>query len=77
MTELRALSDGIIGLRQVSVGAMPPTTVVAKLTKVSPPKVEFAVPERYAREIKRKWSGLQSRRTAQIILHKYMPESLV
>ena len=54
MTELRAPFDGIIGLRQVSVGAYAsPTTVVAKLTKVSPRKVEFAVPERYAREIKK------------------------
>lgn len=54
MTELRAPFDGIIGLRQVSVGAYAsPTTVVAKLTKVSPLKVEFAVPERYAREIKK------------------------
>ena len=68
MTELRAPFDGIIGLRQVSVGAYAsPTTVVAKLTKVSPLKVEFAVPERYARENKKKGmeSGLQSRRTAQ------------
>lgn len=54
MTELRAPFDGIIGLRQVSVGAYAsPTTIVAKLTKVTPLKVEFAVPERYAREIKR------------------------
>lgn len=54
MTELRAPFDGIIGLRQVSAGAYAsPTTVVAKLTKVSPLKVEFAVPERYAREVKK------------------------
>lgn len=54
MTELRAPFDGIIGLRQVSAGAYAsPTTLVAKLTKVSPLKVEFAVPERYAREIKK------------------------
>ena len=54
MTELRAPFDGIIGLRQVSTGAYAsPTTVVAKLTKVTPLKVEFAVPERYAREIKK------------------------
>lgn len=54
MTELRAPFDGIIGLRQVSVGAYAsPTTIVAKLTKVTPLKVEFAVPERYAREIKK------------------------
>ena len=40
MTELRAPFDGIIGLRQVSTGAYAsPTTVVAKLTKVTPLKV--------------------------------------
>lgn len=34
MTELRAPFDGIIGLRQVSLGAYAsPTTVIAKLTK--------------------------------------------
>lgn len=54
MTELRAPFDGVIGLRQVSAGAYAsPTTVVAKLTKVTPLKVEFSVPERYAREIKK------------------------
>ena len=49
LTELRAPFDGIIGLRQVSVGTYAsPTTIVAKLTKTSPLKVEFAVPEAYA-----------------------------
>lgn len=53
-TELRAPFDGIIGLRQVSVGSYAsPTTIVAKLTKVSPLKIDFSVPERYAREIKK------------------------
>ena len=43
-TELRAPFDGVIGLRQVSVGTYAsPTTIVAKLTKISPLKV-------YARE---------------------------
>lgn len=52
MTELRAPFDGVIGLRQVSTGTFAsPTTIVAKLTKISPIKVEFAVPERYARQI--------------------------
>lgn len=61
MTELRAPFDGIIGLRQVSLGAYAsPTTVIAKLTKITPLKVEFAVPERYAREIK-KGTNLTSR----------------
>lgn len=54
MTELRAPFDGIVGLRQVSIGAYAsPTTVVAKLTKITPLKVEFAVPERYARQVKK------------------------
>ena len=53
-TELRAPFDGIIGLRQVSVGSFAsPTTVVAKLTSVTPIKVEFSVPERYASEVKK------------------------
>ncbi len=48
-TELRAPFSGIVGLRQVSVGAYATTaTTVATLTKVSPLKVEFSVPERYA-----------------------------
>ncbi len=52
-TELRAPFDGIIGLRQVSVGTYAsPNTVVAKLTRISPLKVEFAVSERYARDVK-------------------------
>ncbi len=54
MTELRAPFDGVIGLRQVSVGAYAsPSTVVAKLTRISPIKIEFSVPERYARDIKK------------------------
>lgn len=52
-TELVAPFDGIIGLRQISVGAYAsPSTVVSKLTRISPLKVEFSVPERYARDVK-------------------------
>lgn len=52
-TELRAPFDGIIGLRQVSEGAYAsPTTVVATLTKVSPLKINFSVPEKYAGEMR-------------------------
>lgn len=52
LTELRAPFDGIIGLRQISVGAYAsPSTVVSKLTRVTPLKVEFSVPERYAADI--------------------------
>ena len=54
LTELRAPFDGVIGLRQVSVGAYAtPNTQIAKLTKISPLKIEFAVPERYASDISR------------------------
>ena len=54
MTELRAPFDGVIGLRQVSVGAYAsPTTVIATLTSIKPIKVEFSVAERYANEVKR------------------------
>lgn len=52
-TELRAPFDGIIGLRAVSEGAYTsPSTVIAKLTKISPLKIDFSIPERYASEIK-------------------------
>lgn len=52
LTELHAPFDGIIGLRQVSEGSYAsPTTIIAKLTKVSPIKIEFNIPERYANQI--------------------------
>ena len=52
LTELRAPFDGVIGLRQISVGAYAsPTTVVSKLTLIVPLKVEFAVPEKYVNEV--------------------------
>lgn len=52
LTELRAPFDGVIGLRGVSVGSYAsPSVVVAKLTKISPVKVEFAVPEHYTDDV--------------------------
>ena len=52
LTELKAPFDGVIGLRGVSVGSYAtPSTFVAKLTKVSLIKVEFAVPEHYADDV--------------------------
>ncbi len=52
-TELRAPFSGIIGLRFVSEGTYAsPSVVVAKLTKISPLKVEFSVNESQANEIK-------------------------
>jgi len=52
-TELRAPFDGIIGLRYLSEGAFAtPSTKIAKLIKVSPIKIEFSIPEKYAGEIR-------------------------
>ena len=54
LTELRAPFDGVIGLRQVSVGTYAsPTTIIAKLTKTNPLKVEFSVPESYAGDMRK------------------------
>lgn len=51
-TELRAPFDGIIGLRQVSLGTYASSsTTIAKLTKTNPLKIEFSLPERYAGSI--------------------------
>ena len=52
-TELRAPFDGIIGLRSVSEGAYvtSSSSVIAKLTKISPLKIEFSIPESYAAEV--------------------------
>lgn len=52
-TELRAPFDGMIGLRQVSEGQYAsPTTIISKLTKISPLKLEFSVNEKQIGEIK-------------------------
>lgn len=51
-TFLRAPFDGVIGLRQVSVGTyLTPNTMIANLVRVNPIKVEFAVPEKYVNRI--------------------------
>ena len=53
LTELKAPFDGIIGLRNVSEGAYAsPSLVVAKLTKISPLKIDMYIPERYSEQIK-------------------------
>ncbi|MDH6313234.1 membrane fusion protein (multidrug efflux system) [Parabacteroides sp. PFB2-10] len=53
-TELRAPFDGIIGLRSVSEGAyVTPSTMIAKLTKIMPLKIEFSVNEKYDTEIRK------------------------
>ncbi|MEX0988537.1 MAG: efflux RND transporter periplasmic adaptor subunit [Bacteroidales bacterium] len=51
-TELRAPFDGVVGLRMISEGAFATTqTKIISLVKISPLKIEFSVPERYAGEI--------------------------
>ncbi|MDR1883673.1 MAG: efflux RND transporter periplasmic adaptor subunit [Prevotella sp.] len=52
-TELRAPFDGIVGLRLVSEGTYAaPSTIVTRLTKISPLKIEFSVGEAYVNNIK-------------------------
>ena len=52
-TELRAPFSGVIGLRQVSEGAYAsPSVVLAKLTKISPLKIEFSLTENFVDHIK-------------------------
>ncbi len=51
-TELRAPFDGVVGLRLVSEGAFATTqTKIVQLVKISPLKIEFSIPERYAGEV--------------------------
>lgn len=51
-TELRAPFDGIIGLRYLSEGSYAtPSTKITRLIKMSPIKLEFSIPERYADEV--------------------------
>lgn len=52
-TELRAPFGGVAGLRNVSVGAViTPATVITTLQNINPLKIDFAVPEKYSRDIK-------------------------
>lgn len=53
-TELRAPFDGIIGLRSVSEGTYvtSSSSEIAKLTKITPLKIEFSIPESYASEVR-------------------------
>ncbi|TVR41359.1 MAG: efflux RND transporter periplasmic adaptor subunit [Bacteroidia bacterium] len=51
-TEVRAPFDGVVGLRYLSEGSFAsPSTRLAKLIKISPLKLEFTIPERYAGDI--------------------------
>jgi len=50
---IRAPFDGVIGLRYVSVGGyVSQTTNVASIQKINPLKIDFAIPEKYAGEVR-------------------------
>lgn len=52
-TEIRAPFSGIIGLKSISEGAyMSPGTPVVTLVQTNPIKVDFTIPEKYARDIR-------------------------
>lgn len=51
-TEIRAPYSGVVGLRNISLGSyISPSTIITTLRQVDKLKLEFAVPEKYAREI--------------------------
>ncbi len=53
-TVIRAPFNGTIGLRHVSVGAyLSPASPIATLTNVNPAKIDFAIPAKYARAVRR------------------------
>ncbi|MBX6379060.1 MAG: efflux RND transporter periplasmic adaptor subunit [Thermoflavifilum aggregans] len=48
-TEIYAPFDGVIGLRNVSLGAIvTPATIIATLQQIDPLKLDFTIPEKYA-----------------------------
>lgn len=51
-TEIRAPFNGVIGLKNVSLGAViSPATTIATLQQINPLKVDFTVPEKYSEAI--------------------------
>jgi membrane fusion protein, multidrug efflux system len=56
-TEIRAPFNGVVGLRYVSEGGyVSPNMLAATMQELDPMKVEFSVPEKYAKQIK---SGIE------------------
>jgi len=52
-TEIRAPFNGVIGLREVSEGSFVTTSnVIARLQNLSNMKVDFAIPQKYASQVK-------------------------
>ncbi len=48
-TEIRAPFDGVLGLRNVSVGTLvSPSLVITTLRSVNPMKLDFSIPEKYS-----------------------------
>lgn len=52
-TEIRAPFSGVIGLRNVSSGAVvSPNTLIARLQQVSSLKLDFSIPEKYGQSVR-------------------------
>jgi membrane fusion protein, multidrug efflux system len=52
-TEVRAPFDGVIGLRDVSVGSyLSAGTRIATLQNINPVKIDFSIPERYSARVR-------------------------
>jgi membrane fusion protein, multidrug efflux system len=52
-TEIRAPFSGIVGLREVSEGSfVTTTTLIARLQSLSNLKIDFAIPQKYAAQVK-------------------------
>jgi len=51
-TEIHAPFTGVLGLRNVSLGAyVDPSTLIAKLQQINPLKIDFSVPEKYSSSV--------------------------
>ncbi|WP_332367954.1 efflux RND transporter periplasmic adaptor subunit [Spirosoma telluris] len=51
-TEIRAPFSGVIGLRNVSNGAVvSPNTLIARLQQISSLKLDFSIPEKYGQAV--------------------------
>jgi membrane fusion protein (multidrug efflux system) len=51
-TEITAPFDGVVGLRNLSVGTyITPANVIASLYSINPAKIEFSIPARYAGQV--------------------------
>jgi membrane fusion protein, multidrug efflux system len=52
-SEIRAPFNGVVGLKHVSEGSFVTTTsVIASLQSISPVKIDFSIPEKYAGQVK-------------------------